>query len=211
MLISDSHKFIFVHIRKAAGSSIRDILTPISNPIPKDVVSKIKSKILKIETNYQKFTFGGHSPILQGKNIIPKELYEDYFKFAIVRNPYTRLVSEYEYIKGLQDHGRHKKVTKMSFHQYISYQSKRFDAHQINMLTDKNGTLQMDFIGKLENINEDWNYISNKLKIPNAELSHRNKTFKVNYNDYYNDENRDLVSKLWKKDLEVFGYNYEDQ
>ena len=115
MLISDSHKFIFVHIRKAAGSSIRDILTPISNPIPKDVVSKIKSKILKIETNYQKFTFGGHSPILQGKNIIPKELYEDYFKFAIVRNPYTRLVSEYEYIKGLQDHGRHKKVTKMSF------------------------------------------------------------------------------------------------
>ena len=79
------------------------------------------------------------------------------------------------------------------------------------MLTDKNGTLQMDFIGKLENINEDWNYISNKLKIPNAELSHRNKTFKVNYNDYYNDENRDLVSKLWKKDLEVFGYNYEDQ
>lgn len=209
MLISDSHKFIFVHIRKAAGSSIRDGLIPVSIVQPKHAKSKIKSRILKVETNYQKFAFREHSPISQAKNIMPKSLYESYFKFAFVRNPYTRLVSAYEFIKRHPGHPRYKKVIKMDFYEYILYQSKRFDAHQINMLTDKNGILQMDFIGRFENLHKDWAYICNKLKLDNAELSHRKKASPVNYSDYYNDENKALVAKLWKKDFEAFGYNRE--
>jgi len=210
MLISDSHKFIFVHIRKSAGSSIRDTLSPISNPPVKDTMSKLRSRILKVESNYQKFSFREHSPISQVKNIMPESLYDSYFKFAFVRNPFTRLVSEYEFIRRRSNHGRYKKVSKMSFYQYITYQSKRFDAHQINMLTDKEGNLQMNFIGRFENLHQDWNFVCNKLEITNAELSHRKKASKVNYKDYYNGENIDLVNRLWKKDLEIFGYKYEN-
>ena len=123
MLISDSHKFIFIHIRKSAGGSIGKTLRPISIAINKDPISKIKSRFLKIETNYQKFAFRQHCSILQVKEVIPKAIFNDYFKFAFVRNPYTRLVSEYEFIKRRPDHGRHKKVTNMDFHEYILYQS----------------------------------------------------------------------------------------
>jgi len=211
MLISDSHKFIFIHIRKSAGGSIKDTLKPVSIVLNKSRKAKIKSRFLKLETNYHEFAFRQHCSILKVKEVMPKAIFNDYFKFAFVRNPYTRLVSEYEYIKRHPDHGRHKKVNKMNFREYIQYQSKRSDAHQIKMLADKKGELQMDFIGKYENLQEDWNYICSKLNIASTELSHRKKAAKVNYADYYNDENRDVVSKLWKKDLEVFGYNYEDQ
>lgn len=209
MLVSDSHQFIFVHIRKAAGSSIRDTLSPLSISVAKNLKAKIKSKVLRIEKNYHKYSYREHSPISHAKNLMTPQLFDSYFKFAFVRNPYTRLISEYEFIRRRPDHGRHKTVIKMTFDQYIKYQSKRFDAHQINMLADKGGNLQMDFIGRFENLHEDWAFVCDKLQIMNAELSHRKKASKVNYKDYFNPESIELVAKLWKKDLQTFNYQYQ--
>lgn len=207
MLISDSHKFIFVHIRKAAGSSIRDTLEPLSIVKPTDTASKIKSRFLKIENDYKKYAFRQHDDINVAKRLLPPEIFESYFKFAFVRNPWNRLVSEYEFIRRRPDHGRHSKVIKMDFEQYILYQSKRSDAHQINMLADKNGVLLMDFIGKFENLQEDWNFVTDTLGIENKELSHRKKAGIINYDSYYTEDTRALVGKLWKRDIEAFGYS----
>ena len=207
MLISDSHQFIFVHIRKAAGSSIRDTLEPLSLLKPTDNWSKIKSRFLRTEKDYKKYAFRQHDNINVAKRLMPPELFESYFKFAFVRNPWDRLVSEYEFIRRRPDHGRHAKVMKMGFEKYIVYQSKRFDAHQINMLADKNGNLLMDFIGKFENLHDDWNRVTDKLGIENKELTHRKKAGIKDYNSYYTDESRALVSELWKRDIEAFGYH----
>ena len=209
MLISDTHQFIFVHTRKAAGSSIRDTLEPLCIQKPTDIISKIKSRILNIERDYHHFAFRKHSDINSAKRIMPEELFNSYFKFAFVRNPWKRLVSEFEFIKRNPEHGRHKKVIKMTFNQYIKYQSKRYDAHQINMLANKKGVLQMDFIGKFENLQEDWNLICDKIGIDNMVLSHRKKATRVNYNNYYNEENIQLVAKLWEKDIKTFNYCYQ--
>jgi hypothetical protein len=207
MLISDSHQFIFVHIRKAAGSSIRDTLEPLSLVKPTDNWSKIKSRFLRTEKDYKKYAFRQHDSITVAKRLMPPELFESYFKFAFVRNPWDRLVSEYEFIRRRPDHGRHSKVMKMGFEKYIVYQSKRFDAHQINMLADKDGNLLMDFIGKFENLQDDWNRVTDKLGIENQELTHRKKAGIKDYNSYYTDESRALVSELWKRDIEAFGYH----
>ncbi len=210
MLISDSHQFIFVHTRKAAGSSIRETLEPVSIQKPNTIISKLRSRVFLIENDYRKFAFRQHSDIMSVKNIMPKELFEVYFKFSFVRNPWKRLVSEYEFIKRRPDHGRHKKLIKMTFNQYIVYQAKRHDAHQIHMLADKNGKILMDFIGRFENLQEDWNFICDEIGIENKQLSHRKKAGKVNYSNYYNDENKKLVTKLWEKDIDAFGYAYKD-
>ena len=207
MLISDSHQFIFVHIRKAAGSSIRDTLEPLSLVKPTYNWSKIKSRFLRTEKDYKKYAFRQHDSINVARRLMPSELFESYFKFAFVRNPWDRLVSEYEFIRRRPDHGRHSKVMKMGFEKYIVYQSKRFDAHQINMLADKNGNLLMDFIGKFENLHDDWNRVTDKLGIESKELTHRKKAGIKDYNSYYTDESRALVSELWKRDIEAFGYH----
>lgn len=206
MLISDSHQFIFVHVRKAAGSSIRDTLEPLSIVKPTDTWSKIKSRFLKTEKDYKKYAFRQHDDINVAKRLMPPELFEAYFKFAFVRNPMERLVSEYEFIRRRPDHGRYSKVIKMDFKNYIVYQSKRYDAHQINMLADKNGNLLMDFIGKFENLYEDWGRVTDKLGIENKQLTHRKKAGIKDYDSYYDDETRALVSDLWKRDIVAFGY-----
>jgi hypothetical protein len=95
---------------------------------------------------------------------------------------------------------------KMGFEEYIVYQNKRFDAHQINMLADRNGNLLMDFIGKFENLYDDWNYVTEKLGIENKALTHRKKAGIKDYDSYYTEESRALVSELWKRDIVAFGY-----
>ncbi len=209
MLISDKHQFIFIHIRKAAGSSINNLLKPFSNMQPRDILSRLKSKS-RIEKDYHKFYFQAHDDINLVKSIMPPEIFKSYFKFSFVRDPWARLVSEYEYIRKEKTHGRHKKVVKMDFRAYIKYQARRFEAHQINMLTDREGKLLMDFTGKFENLNDDWRFVCEQINIPFSPLPHLNRNKQVDYRNYYSDDEITLVEKLWKRDIETFNYRFED-
>ncbi|TPV32858.1 sulfotransferase family protein [Paucihalobacter ruber] len=208
MLISDSHKFIFIHIRKSAGGSVKIPLQIYSLPRPSDLFSKVLSKI-NLEKDYHNFRFRQHATILDVKKIMPLDIFDGYFKFAFVRNPFTRLVSEYEYIRRTHSHGRHKKVLALnSFNDFILYQSTRFDAHQVNMLCDKNGAILMDFIGKFENLEEDWGNVCKKIGLTNIAMPHTKKAETLDYSDYYPQKNIELVQKLWKRDFETFGYSF---
>ena len=209
MKISDTQQFIFIHIRKAAGGSVNNILHEYALPRPRDLKSRLKSK-LRLETDYHKYSFRQHCTILDVKRVVPQAVFESYFKFAFVRNPWKRLVSEYEYIRRQTKHGRHSKVIQMDFPTYIRYQAKRKDAHQINMLADSNDQILMDYVGKFENLHEDWKHICDQIGIPHQELPHLKNAKIVDYNSYYTPENRDLVTQLWKRDIEAFGYAYTD-
>ncbi len=209
MKLSDSHQFIFIHIRKAAGGSVNTILNRYSLPRPRDFKSRMMSK-LYLENNYRKFAFRQHCTILDVKRVAPIEVFDAYFKFAFVRNPWKRLVSEYEFIRRQSNHGRHSKVIKMDFDTYINYQASRKDAHQINMLANTKGALLMDFVGRFENLHKDWEYACSQIGIDHHELPHLKNAKIVDYDKYYNQANKERVAQLWKHDIDIFEYTYDD-
>ena len=80
---------------------------------------------------------------------------------------------------------------------------------QIDFITYKNGEIITDFIGRFENLNQDFNYVCKKLKINDVHLEHLNKSIrKKNYRRYYNDELANLVYKRYKKDIRLFNYEF---
>jgi len=229
-MISHTHKFIFIHIPKVAGTSLKRILT-----VP-EVANKAGQVFSPFEFDEKKFDpppphLRPHDYLKYG--YISKDLFDTYFKFSFVRNPWSRIVSEYQY--------RHS--YKYSFKDFLFKKFPRpswSDSYchvipQYDFLYDNNGNLIVDFVGKYENLKEDFSYICNNLGIEYKNLPHEKKssiilkrneinymelcrfvryfyrinknTFR-NYKDYYDDESIEHVARLYEKDVETFGYKF---
>lgn len=100
---------------------------------------------------------------------------------------------------------------------------------QYEFIYGRNGELLVDFVGKLENFQRDFDKICLILKIKNSILPRVNssknpttlknkikkiifkpKTIHEHYTEYYDDELKGLVEKIYFKDLEKFDYTFED-
>jgi hypothetical protein len=75
----------------------------------------------------------------------------------------------------------------------------------------RDGKCDVDFIGRFENLLEDWKYVSNIIGAP-SELGHHRKNFcegySSNYKDYYDDDTVSMVGELYKQDIEYFNYSF---
>jgi hypothetical protein len=210
MLISDSHQFIFLRMRKVASTSMKLTLLPLCLPRPTGKLAHLKSRAW-LEWDYHKYVFRAHDDIKAAQKRMPADKFHDYFKFAFVRNPWNRLVSEYEFLLERPTHGRHSRVKKLdSFSQFIQMQIPRNDAYQINMLCDRKGQLLMDFVGKLENLQDDWKTVCERIGLPYKALPRKNVTQHRHFQDYYDEESRQLVANHWAREIEMFGYTFEE-
>jgi len=209
MLISDSHQFIFLRMRKVASTSMKTILLPLCVPRPAGRLAHLKSRA-KLEWDYHRYVFRAHDDMRAAQKRMPAELFDRYFKFTFVRNPWDRLVSEYEFLLRKTEHGRHERVKKLGgFSDFIRMQIPRRDAYQINMMCDERGNVLMDFIGKLENLQNDWKTVCERTGIPYQELQRKNASERSHYQDYYDSESRQLVARHWAREIELFGYRFE--
>ena len=78
-----------------------------------------------------------------------------------------------------------------------------------NTLIQNEGKILVDFIGKFENLQEDFNLICEKIKIKNFELEKINQYNHKDYKLYYSDKDIEKVYNLYKRDIEYFGYKFE--
>jgi hypothetical protein len=210
MLISDSHEFVFLRMRKAANTSMKAILDPLALQRPTGKLAHLKSRAL-LEWDYRKYHFNAHDDIQTVRKRMPADTFNRYFKFAFVRNPWDRLVSEYEFLLREPTHGRHTQVKKLGgFKQFIQMQIPRRNAYQINMLCDRQGALLMDFVGKVENLHSDWGTVCERIGIEHQVLPHINVTQHRHFQDYYDDESRKWVAQHWNREIELFDYSFDN-
>jgi len=182
MLISHKYKFIFIHIQKTAGSSISSALNPFC------------------EESYDSIQ---HWSAVRLKEKFGDDIWNEYFKFSFVRNPYDRLFSWYNMIDKL----RHS-LNPNPFHSYIHQHIHSFADFimmdgkgiagidltgpelppqritQFQRVSDKNRVI-VDFIGRYESLTNDFDYICKRLNISDPLLPHLNKFEHGHYMNYY--------------------------
>ena len=188
MWISASRKFAFVHIPKIAGSSVVSSLRPFG--------LRHKGKVQ-------------HANVRKLKNYLGND-FKKYFIFCFVRNPFEVAVSLYEYMKRTPYHYRYKRVKKMSFEDFLNYAPKELKKNCWNFITNSNGEILVNFIGRYEKLSKDFSKICKKIGI-NTKLVYINKTKKTykDYRKYYNSNCIELVKKYRQIDIEKFNYTFD--
>ena len=148
-----------------------------------------------------------HAKAKQIRDYLGKNIYDKYFKFSIVRNPYDLQVSLYHYIKQSKGHRDYEVANKLSFKEFVRREISNKALRQSDFLNDEKGNMIVDYIGKIEELQQSMGDICNKIGIQQVDLGHKNKSDrKSNYMSYYDEELKEEVYEYFKEDFELFGY-----
>lgn len=193
MIVDDELKFAFIAIPKTACTSVQRYFNPTPQD-PEPSIYHMDIKTMSIE--------------------YPQVL--DYYKFAFVRNPWDRFVSAYH------------NFTQDSGHFYWSYpllKYKNFEDFCLNFENCESKNLLhfrpqftfisideknvMNYIGKYENLNEDFEMIKRTLNIQNNKILEKHRVSKhEKYTHLYTEEMKKVVERVYAQDIEVFKYTF---
>jgi hypothetical protein len=230
-MISHEHKVVFVHVPKAAGQSVENfflallgldwniraplLLRPRTPLDPRGAPLRLAHLTAE---EYIRFHY------------LSEEIFSSYFSFAFVRNPFSRTVSIYRYM------GYDKLC---SFPKFVSHylpgklwkgRHYYFVRPQCEFTHNSSGRQLVDFIGRFESIDSDFEIVANRLGLKQQKLPYVNSSADASrkpfntlrrlvmerqlrcppnfsrWQDYYNDESVKAVSSLYARDFELFGY-----
>ncbi len=216
MLISYRYKFLFVHIAKTGGTSIRAALNPYRFKDPHFIPRFICSKLSSLFDHRLGVKIPRHAKAVTALEMLPRELYDSLFKFAFVRNPWDLQVSSYHHIRRERPH-LIKHIE--NFEEFLEW---KFDPQrpyqyiidtsitlQSDYVIDLHGRIIVDFIGRYERLEKDFKEVCRRIGIKPPELPHRRKASNRRpYQEYYNEKTKSLVRDYFSRDIELFGYEF---
>ena len=218
MLLSIRYKFLFVHIAKTGGTSIRSAMERYKWSDPYRIPLFLASRLSSITNHRIACKLPRHAKIIAAYEMLPKELFDELFKFAFVRNPWDLQVSSYHHIlrerpqllTGIDNFEaflRWKLDPNRAYH-YIVDTSIEL---QSDYVIDLNGNIIVNYIGRYEKLDEDFNEVCNKVGIIPPRLPHKRQAKdRASYKKYYNDATAQRIAEYFQRDIEMFGYSFDD-
>lgn len=231
-MICREFQCIFVHIPKAAGRSVEMYFMD-RLKLDRDDQAHRQQMLLNDNDDRTRGTEKlSHLSAAEyvDSGYISRQEFNQFYKFSFVRNPWSRLVSEYRY-RSFLSHKSFKDFVMHKLPQPGWDDKYRHVMPQSDMLFDSNGSLLMDFVGKFENLQQDFDQVCAQLgfedsKLPHINSSdkrsrelrrkarnifHGNKESKLHkYHDFYDEETREYVAELYQADIKNFNYRFDD-
>ncbi|MEM0991705.1 MAG: sulfotransferase family 2 domain-containing protein [Bacteroidota bacterium] len=202
MLISHSKQFIFIHNYKVAGTSIRAAL----GKYRLSPFQRLQQKVGLKGKNHHKIS-DNHLTARQVRARLPDSTFQQYFKFGFVRNPWDWQASLYRYALKNKQHKQHKLISEMGdFETYLQWRVQHDFRLQKDFFYDENGHCLVDFIGKYENLTQDFQYICRQIDVDEQLAHHNQSQQKQAYLKAYTPEAIALIREHYQEDIVTFGY-----
>ena len=207
MIVSHQHRFIFVASPKTGTHSVRQGLRDHLGERDMEQARLFVEKQFPIPEIAR--MGHGHISFAEIRPFLGEETFRDYFKFAFVRNPFDRFVSYCAFATSREGSFARdpKRVMRHFLFTAPPLQHVIFRPQHL-FLTDMDGRLLADRLGKVETMQADYDGICAQIGIATSPLDHANRSRRGDYRDYYDQELIDGVAKIYARDLELFGYDY---
>ncbi len=229
MIISHSHKFIFIKTHKTAGSSIEtalakfctknDVITPmesnVDSHIPRNyhgqrwlekfyAKSRFTRKVINRHSPLLHTWYYEHMPAVRVRDLIGKEIWDNYFKFCFERNPWDKVVSYYLWKK----YGQKRRMP--DFKTYIMQKSHRLP--QDAQLYIDEGNVIVDRIYNFHKLAIDFSELCLQLKLPaDTPLSNEKTGIKIDrspYMDYFDEESKQKVASIYSREIDLLKFSF---
>ena len=206
MIVSQRRKFVFVHIFKTAGTSVKRALRRHAMPGWQEPVNQLFKRIGVPQFGPEKYP--DHmtaSELIQQTSL---EQFESMFSFAFVRNPWDWELSHYKYILRHPRHQQHDEVSKLGgFSEYVRWRCDGPCQSQKSFLMH-NGKQVVSFVGRFETLDADFQSVARQLEI-SSKLKRLNQTRPTIYQRHYDDQTAPLIATAYAEDIDQFGYHFD--
>lgn len=204
-MISHPLRCIYVHIPKTGGNSVNAALGS---------------------------GWEAHKDLARFAAELRPEVFNGYFKFAIVRNPWERLFSDYNYQRR-KSRPAHTKLflfteqgERRRFRDWVAAALARPHAYdpsewggavsprihrwspQVDWI-EVDGRIAVDAVARMERLQADFRAIAGALGLGRDRLPRRNRRLHYHYSWYYDEETRLRVAGYYARDISAFGYRFE--
>lgn len=241
MIISHKYKYIFIKPGKVAGTSIEIALAKHCGP--DDIITKISeydpeaddTRYQQPSRNYKALGFYNHITPAEIKEKVDKDIWDDYYKITVVRNPWDRAISEFFYkipqkkvnTKNISSHLFNLKAYKYIFKKIIlkiknimGMQSSEFELFiqsrkrnwtNTKFYFDENGKPYCDFYMRYEHLDQDYKKLCETLGIPYEKLPKTKSKLRKerkHYSQYFQVKTKAKIESLSKEVIDFFGYEF---
>lgn len=226
MIISHKHEFIFVKTTKTAGTSVEislsrfcgmeDVITPIATrdePIRQELGVgprnwerrlrdyRLRDAVRVVRGRRARPRFRNHTPAQRIRDLIGRDVWDAYFKFCFVRNPWDRAISRYYW-----------NIEKTGNHEDIDASLRSNDPNSNWAIYTIDDEVAMDFVGKYENLAEDLGEACSRIGIdfdgwlPRAKSTSR--ADRRHYREILTPEQAHYIEERCRREIELFDYRY---
>lgn len=217
MIVNNSRRFIFVHVPKAAGTSVTRELSRFTTFRDLEVGGSRYGE--KLQDMYAaRFDLRKHSParIIAAK--AGEAAWKEFFVFAFVRCPFARAYSLYRFLNRWRDGPHHARVAALTFDQFIASDLVtkgliEIARPQTYWLSDVEGRLLkgIDFIGRVERFEDDFSFILSTItRKPTAYRTGERCNASADPDEWrsaLSTEARATIEEVYADDFELFGFS----
>lgn len=217
MLLSNRYNFLFVHIAKTGGTSLRAALRRLQRRDPLFAAQFLVSRIDHLTGHRIGAKFPRHAKVIAAAEMLPQPLFARLFKFAFVRNPWDLQVSSFHHLRRERPQLLAGHENFADFLRYKLDPARPYQYHidtsitlQRDYLCGLDGSLLVDYVGRYERLAADYATICARIGVPAPGLPHKRKAEdRGDYRRYYDDALAEQVALHFAADIDAFGYRFD--
>ena len=197
---------IFIHVPKTAGTAINRLLEPFQTAGEKTQWRRFLNN-LPVRQNPDRIFIPVHASAAWHRRALGPEIYDNAASFAVVRDPYRRLISAYEFVRQTPEHRRYERTLKLDFTAYLRSRYSRLS--QLRFIgTPDRSRVMVKHIFRFETLHDDLNPFLSGLGIDAAlPIGGNLKTSeKMPLDHYLTAENIEIINRACDADFRFLGY-----
>lgn len=201
-MISHAHRFLFVHVPKTGGNSIQGHLRQYSED---RIVAESAHQdgVERFEVRNDRWGLHKHASLAEYRAMMPAAQFNDLYKFAVIRNPWERMISFY--------FSPHRGVAEWDRESFAALAMEVPPIRAYIRLDSRPGRAldsDLDRLIRFENLNAEFEEICRELGLATVRLPRRNQSAREHYTAYYDDGLRELVAERFSDEIAYANYSF---